>query len=106
MYYWNKIELELFLEYQKYSNYLFIHLWQDLDIEDINSYLMELETKMCIVNKFVNIYKKNELVEIVRFIDIGKIEDEYENLLIWFPVNFKDKNEMLNYLTEELKKTI
>jgi hypothetical protein len=106
MFYWNQKELNTYLEYQKYSNLFFIHIWEDLDIDLINSYLIKLEAKMCIYNKFVNIFKKNNLIEIVRFNDIEKIESQYEDLLIWVPINFKNKKEMLYYLMEEFKKII
>lgn len=92
---WSKQELEIYLNYQRLSNYYFEPVWCNIDVDQLDRLQCEAEKKLMQINKPVKVYKDSEYLKTVQLSTVKFIEEVYQdNLIIWIPVNFKNGKEL------------
>lgn len=102
---WNNSELEIYLQYQRLTNYYFEPIWCNIEADRLDTLINEASQKLMQINKPVRIYKDSKYLEVAQLSILDLIKEIHqENLITWIPVNFKDRKELGEWLKNQVLK--
>ena len=96
---WNNSELEIYLQYQRLTNYYFEPIWCNIEADRLDTLINEASKKLLQINKHVRFYKGSKYLDTAQLSILDLIKHVYsDSLITWIPVNFKNKEELSEYL--------